>query len=81
MSRAIDADCLLDALNSIILDYISEGKYPDRFGIDDAINLVEGAPTLTPQNEGAKDKNVPTNGPLTLEELRPMAEPTPVWWD
>ena len=38
-------------------------------------------PTLTPPNEGAKDKNVPTNGPLTLEELRPMAEPTPVWWD
>lgn len=51
MSRAIDADCLLDALNGIILDYISEGKYPDRFGIDDAINLVENAPTLTSPNE------------------------------
>ena len=37
--------------------------------------------TLTPPNEGAKDKNVPTNGPLTLEELGLMAEPTPVWWD
>lgn len=49
--RMIDADCLLDALNSIILDYTSEGKYPDGFGIDDAINLVEGAPTLTPPNE------------------------------
>ena len=56
MSRAIDADCLLDALNSIILDYTSEGKYPDGFGIDDAINLVEGAPTLTPPNK-----------PMTLE--------------
>lgn len=46
--RMIDADRLLDALNSIILDYISEGKYPDGFRIDDAINLVEGAQTLTP---------------------------------
>ena len=44
MVRMIDADRLLDALNSIILDYTSEGKYPDGFGIDDAINLVEGAP-------------------------------------
>lgn len=46
--RAIDADRLLDALNSIISDYTSEGKYPNEFGIDDAINLVEDAPTLTP---------------------------------
>ena len=27
------------------------------------------------------DKNIPTNGPLTLEELTLMTEPTPVWWD
>lgn len=38
-------------------------------------------PTLTSPNEGGKDKNVPTNGPLTLEEVRLMIEPTPVWWD
>ena len=37
--------------------------------------------TLTQPNEGAKDKNVPTNDPLTLEELTLMIEPTPVWWD
>ena len=37
--------------------------------------------TLTQPNEGVKDKNVPTNGPLTLEELSLMIEPTPVWWD
>ena len=37
--------------------------------------------TLTQPNEGAKGKNVPTNEPLTLEELREMDEPTPVWWD
>lgn len=51
MSRHIDANWLLDALNSIISDYTSEGKYPNGFGIEDAINLVEAAPTLTPQNE------------------------------
>ena len=34
-----------------------------------------------PPNEGAKDKNVPANEPLTLEELREMDEPTPVWWE
>ena len=37
--------------------------------------------TLTPPNEGAKDKNVPTNDPLNLEEVSLMIEPTPVWWD
>ena len=36
---------------------------------------------LNQPNEGAKDKNVPTNEPLTLEELTLMTEPTPVWWD
>lgn len=30
--------------------------------------------TLTQPNEGAKDKNVPTNEPLTLEQLREMDE-------
>ena len=34
-----------------------------------------------PPEEGAKNKNIPTSEPLTLEELRLMAEPTPVWWD
>ena len=34
------------------------------------LDKVRSAPTLTQLNE-----------PLTLEELRLMAEPTPVWWD
>ena len=38
-------------------------------------------PTLTQPNEDGKDKNVPINDPLTLEELTLMIEPTPVWWD
>lgn len=29
----------------------------------------------------AKDNNVPTNEPLTIEQLREMDEPTPVWWE
>lgn len=49
--------------------------------IDGFINVVKTQPTLTQPNEDGKDKNVPTNVPLTLEELRLMAEPTPVWWD
>lgn len=65
--RMIDADRLLNALNSVISDYTSEGKYPDRFGIDDAINLVEDAPTLTPPNEW-----------ISVEQLREM-DGEPVW--
>ena len=49
--------------------------------IDGFINVVKTQPTLIPPNEGVKDKNVPTNDPLTLEELTLMIEPTPVWWD
>ena len=49
--------------------------------IDGFINVVKTQPTLTSPNEGAKGKNVPTNDPLTLEEVRLMIEPTPVWWD
>ena len=46
--------------------------------IDGFINVVKTQPTLTQPNEGGKDKNVPTNGPLTLEELREM-DGDPVW--
>ena len=49
--------------------------------IDGFINVVKTQSTLTPPNEDTKGKNVPTNEPLTLEELREMDEPTPVWWD
>ena len=65
--RMIDADRLLNALNSVISDYTSEGKYPDRFGIDDAINLVEDAPTLTPLNEWISvDERLPEVGQEVL---------------
>ena len=48
---------------------------------DTAEEAFQAIPTLTQPNEGAKGKNAPTSGPLTLEELRLMIEPTPVWWD
>lgn len=36
-------------------------------------------PTLTQPNEGARDKNVPTNKPLTLDDLRKIDTVTPLW--
>lgn len=63
-------------------DYIIKGVngefYPCK---PDIFAKTYESSTLTQPNEGGKDKNVPTNGPLTLEELRLMIEPTPVWWD
>ena len=80
--RAIDA---VQVLNDINLHHkptpVSEFESGFNNGLNQAMWEITHAPTLTPPNEGAKDKNVPTNGPLTLEELRLMIEPTPVWWD
>lgn len=36
-------------------------------------------PTLTQPNEDTKDKNVPTNEPLTLDDLRKIDTVTPLW--
>ena len=80
--RPIDA---VQVLHNINLHHrptpVSEFESGFNYGLNQAIWEITHAPTLTPPNEGAKDKNVPTNGPLTLEELRLMIEPTPVWWD
>ena len=82
MARMIDA---VQVLHNINLHHrptpVSEFESGFNDGLNQAMWEITHAPTLTQPNEGAKDKNVPTNGPLTLEELRPMAEPTPVWWD
>ena len=82
--RPIDGN---DFMRRLTLD-TSKGHYGEftdgsevAFTFREIAAFLEQTPTLTPPNEGVKDKNVPTNGPLTLEELRPMAEPTPVWWD
>lgn len=69
MSRTIDGDMLVDMLKQIVSDYTSHGMYPSAFPIEYAIDIVEKMPTITPPNE-----------PLTLDELREMEAPTPVWW-
>ena len=83
MARMIDGDVVTERLRGWLESPHGENVY--NSGYDDAIwhvlDVIEHMPTLTQPNEGAKDKNVPTNGPLTLEELRLMIEPTPVWWD
>ena len=76
MARMIDADRLLRELTAL-----SHGQVWPGWTYDGIRLLIERQPTLTQPNESAKDKNVPTNDPLTLEELRLMTEPTPVWWD
>ena len=87
MARAIDADRLADGLK-LHRQPTDQKHEADRqwavgynAGLDRALHSIAYAPTLTQPNEGVKDKNVPTNGPLTLEGLRLMVEPTPVWWD
>lgn len=80
--RPIDA---VQVLHNINLHHrptpVSEFESGFNDGLNQAMWEITHMPTLTKPNEGGKDKNVPTNGPLTLEELRMMAEPTPVWWD
>lgn len=80
--RPIDA---VQVLHNINLHHrptpVSEFESGFNNGLNQAMWEITHAPTLTQPNEGAKDKNVPTNEPLTLEELREMDEPTPVWWD
>ena len=83
MAWMIDGEVLTERLRGWLESPHWENVY--NSGYDDAIwhvlDVIEHMPTLTQSNEDGKDKNVPTNGPLTLEELRLMAEPTPVWWD
>ena len=79
--RPIDAVQVLHNINSRRRPTpVSDFESGFNNGLNQAMWEITHAPTLTQPNEGAKDKNVPTNGPLTLEELRLMAEPTPIWW-
>lgn len=74
--RPIDGDALKKQIK-----HIPRTINPDLVQYSLVQAIIADMPTLTPPNEGVKDKNVLTNGPLTLEELRLMIEPTPVWWD
>ena len=79
--RAINASRFAEILEQWKKDCLQDNDQQSADVISDVILQLDDMPTLTPPNEGGKDKNVPTNGPLTLEEIRLMIEPTPVWWD
>lgn len=81
MARMIDASRFGEILEQWKKDCLEDNDIQGADIILDVILQLDDMPTLTQPNEGAKDKNVPTNEPLTLEELRLMIEPTPVWWD
>ena len=81
MARMIDASRFGEILEQWKKDCLEDNDIQGADIILDVILQLDDMPTLTQPNEGVKDKNVPTNGPLTLEELRMMSEPTPVWWD
>lgn len=80
MAWMIDGDVVTERLRGWLESPHGENVY--NSGFDDAIwrvlDVIEHMPTLTPP---AEDNNVPTNEPLTLEELREMDEPTPVRWE
>lgn len=78
--RPIDANAMLNELRPV--NFEAEHSAVLLSDVSKMMReWVERQPTLTLPNEGTKDKNVPTNEPLTLEEVRLMIEPTPVWWD
>ena len=78
MARMIDASRFGEILEQWKKDCLEDNDIQGADIISDVILQLDDMPTLTPP---AEDNNVPTNGPLTLEELRLMVEPTPVWWD
>lgn len=78
--RPIDANELYRIEKLLDTDIVRKDKVALNL-LEQVLYDIQHVPTLTQPNEGVKDKNVPTNGPLTLEELRLMTEPTPVWWD
>ena len=68
--RMIDADALHAEIST----------WPESIMYKDWVqSAIANAPTLTQPNEGAKDKNVPTNEPLTLDDLRKIDTVTPLW--
>lgn len=73
MARAIDGDELLGIERLLDTDVIRKSKTASWL-LDQVLHDIQAMPTLTPPNEGAKDKNVPTNDPLTLEELKAEAK-------
>lgn len=69
--RMIDGDRLLRELTAL-----SHGQVWPGWTYDGIRLLIERQPTLTPP---AEDNNVPTNEPLTLDDLRKIDTVTPLW--
>lgn len=61
--RLIDADELIRNLEGIISDYTSNGIYPEKFGIDDFIDVVKEMPIIpAPQWISVEDRPPERNG-------------------
>lgn len=82
MARAIDGEVAYRFLTEQLVK--ETGAFSK--GVNKGLNIARSAmrnpdaiPTLTQPNEGAKGKNVPTNEPLTLEELRKIDTVIPLW--
>ena len=71
--RPIDANELYRIEKLLDTDIVRQDKVALNL-LEQVLYDIQHVPTLTPPNEGAKDKNVPTNGPLTLEELKAEAK-------
>ena len=48
MLRCIDANALVSRYDQIISDYSENGFYPDKFGIEDAIDMTKQMPSIKP---------------------------------
>ena len=79
--RLIDANALQELCNRRIQDTWNSRTAPVSWVEAYAVfkNDIDSIPTLTQPNEGAKDNNVPTNEPLTLDDLWKIDTVTPLW--
>ena len=69
MARPIDANELYRIEKLLDTDIVRQDKVALNL-LEQVLYDIQHVPTLTQPNE-----------PLTLEELRMIVEPTPVWWD
>lgn len=79
MARMIDASRFGEILEQWKKDCLEDNDIQGADIILDVILQLDDMPTLTQPNEGSKDKNVPTNEPLTLDDLRKIDTVTPLW--
>lgn len=76
--RPIDANELYRIEKLLDTDIVRQDKVALNL-LEQVLYDIQHVPTLTQPNEGAKDKNVPTNEPLTLDDLRKIDTVTPLW--